>query len=108
MSRGRTDQMLIKAYADDSKAGTKHISEDHVKAFISHLVSSKKNETQLQNEIRKLSVSSSDTCVAYIKRRQNEARASSRETSIKILIDSHIVSNRFLVFLIHVFRCSFV
>lgn len=56
MPRGNTDSTLNQAYADDPKAGTKNLSEDQIKSFIAGLVSSKKSETQLQSDIRKLSM----------------------------------------------------
>jgi len=92
MPRGSIDATTSRSYADDPKAGTKNLSEDQVKSFIAGLVSSKKSETQLQSEIRKLSTSSADLCVAFIKRRMNVAMSSTRETQIKSLIDAHIVS----------------
>jgi hypothetical protein len=73
--------------------GTRALAENQIKDYISALVASKKTEAQLQSAIKAINQKSCDLCIAFIKRREREARASNRETQIKGLIEVHNVSN---------------
>ena len=90
--------MLKGASSDSSRSGagnakfaTKALSsEDQVKTFIQGLLT-KKTESQIQSSMAQLSMDSSDRCVAYITKRQNQARSSNKATQIKGMIEVYIV-----------------
>jgi len=95
MSKGASSD-LSRSGAGTGKFGTKTLSsDDQVKAFIQGLLA-KKTESQIQGSIAQLTTDSSDRCVAYIKKRENQARSSNKETQVKGMIEIHIVRLSFL------------
>ncbi len=56
----------------------------------------KKTESQIQSSIAQLSIDFINRCVAYITKRQNQARSSNKATQIKGMIEVYIARLLFL------------
>ena len=95
MSKGASSDSS-RSGAGNAKFATKALSsEDQVKTFIQGSLT-KKTESQIQSSKAQLSMDSSDRCVAYITKRQNQARSSNKATQIKGMIEVYIVRWLFL------------
>ena len=90
MSKGASSDSL-RSEAGNTKFVTKALSsEDQVQTFIQGLLT-KKTESQIQSSIAQLSMDSSDRCVVYITKRQNQDRSSDKAAQIKGMIEVYIV-----------------
>ena len=90
MSKGASSDSS-RSGAGNAKFATKALSsDDQVKTFIQGLLT-KKTESQIQSSMAQLSTDSSYRCVAYITKRQNQAKSSNKATKLKGMIEVNIV-----------------